>query len=337
MHLATMLPKITGTESFRLSGAALWNNYPYEMGRNLQNITKNTRKYFIAPEGFSIVQCDQAGAEALIVAYECVPAKMRALFDAGIKPHTFVAGWNFAEQFIAKGVDRNHINSILACRTSADIKALPALPHWKVLDKTIRSSDDWPSDQRYYFMGKTLCHSGNYGASEKIYQRTLLIRSGGLIRVSLAEARRARECYNKQLFPELGVWHQEVEERLKRDRMLTNLFGYPRHLTGAIGKLTEWIAWVPQSTVGCITHLAAIAMEHFIEDNNLDWRLINNCHDSLAYLAPDSEAQACATQLKIAMQQKLTSSRGEVYSMKAETAIGKNWGPKKADNPEGLC
>ena len=77
-------------------------------------------------------------------------------------------------------------------------------------------------------------------------------------------------------------------------------------------------------------------MEKFIEANKLDWHLINNCHDSLAYLAPDDQAKACAEQLTIFMQQRLVSSRGEEYNMKAEASIGKNWGPKSSKNPEGV-
>ena len=79
-----MLPKIAGTESFRLSGSALFDNYKYSMGRNMQNITKNMRKYFGKLDGYSVVQVDQAGAEALIVAMECFPGKLRALFEAKI-------------------------------------------------------------------------------------------------------------------------------------------------------------------------------------------------------------------------------------------------------------
>lgn len=336
MHFATMLPKIAGTESFRLSGAAVFGKWKHEMGRNLQNITKRARRHFIAPPGYSIVQCDQAGAEALIVAMECIPAKMRALFEAGIKPHTFVAGWTFADQFAEEGVSRESLALITSVNTVADIKALPSHPGWAALDKTIRASDNWADDKRYYFIGKTQCHSGNYGASEKVIQRAALVRSNGRIRIPMAVAKKLRITYNEVLFPELGVWHGEIEARLKTDKKLVNLYGYPRYLTGAMGQLPEWIAWIPQSTVGCISHHAAIEMEHFIEDAGVDWHLINNCHDSLAYLAPDNEARACGDRLKVAMQQRLRSSRGEEYNMKAEVAIGKNWAPKSEKNPEGL-
>ena len=68
-------------------------------GTNLQNPTKAICKIYEPDEGKIFCQADQAGAEALIVAYLCKPGPFRNLFLQGIKPHVFVALHNFRKQF----------------------------------------------------------------------------------------------------------------------------------------------------------------------------------------------------------------------------------------------
>ena len=69
IHCLTSL-KVAGTGSFRLASGQFLGNY----GANLQNPDKEALDIYIAPPGMSFVQCDQSGAEALIVAYLTRPA-----------------------------------------------------------------------------------------------------------------------------------------------------------------------------------------------------------------------------------------------------------------------
>ena len=59
-------------------------------GSNVQNITKSLRRFFIPDEGKILVNVDQAGAEALIVAYLTKEGKYRKLFHHNVKPHSFI-------------------------------------------------------------------------------------------------------------------------------------------------------------------------------------------------------------------------------------------------------
>src|SRR3977135_515890 len=92
--------KLAGTDTFRLASSCIMMNFmtKEERGTNLQNIPHGMRKIYIPDEGKILVQVDQSGAEALIVAYLCEPGLFRDLFLNGIKPHTYVAMHVFQKQ-----------------------------------------------------------------------------------------------------------------------------------------------------------------------------------------------------------------------------------------------
>ena len=56
---------VAGTKSYRLSSRKLFGDY----GGNAQNIPESIREYLVADPDHVILQVDQSGAEALIVAY----------------------------------------------------------------------------------------------------------------------------------------------------------------------------------------------------------------------------------------------------------------------------
>jgi hypothetical protein len=95
-------------------------------------------------------QIDQAGAEAMIVAYECNPkSKFRALFDNGIKCHTYCAANIFKEHWRK---EHPAVDEILTLPI-VDIQKHPA---WKALNTSIKNSDNEP--MRYYYLGKKTIH-----------------------------------------------------------------------------------------------------------------------------------------------------------------------------------
>lgn len=87
-------PKLAGTGSFRLASSKL-----FDFGVNAQNCDKSVLDIVCAPPGRSIVQGDQAGAEALVVAYLARPGRYRNLFLNGVKAHTYVALQLFLDKF----------------------------------------------------------------------------------------------------------------------------------------------------------------------------------------------------------------------------------------------
>ncbi len=132
--------RISGTKNFRLSSGKLLGYY----GTNLQNPSPSLMRAIIPDEGHVFIQGDQAGAEALIVAYECRRAKFRKIFELGIKPHSYTALQIFTEKFRGDFPASRYKN--------IDPEILVTYPEYKTLFDTIKKS------QREYDLGKRVRH-----------------------------------------------------------------------------------------------------------------------------------------------------------------------------------
>lgn len=101
-----------------------------------------------------LVQIDQSGAEALIVAYLTKHGNFRELFLNNIKPHVFVAMHLVPEYWS----EQMHEDILPFLKSS--VRGLRNVPRWKELEKLIKDSDNskYPS-KRYYHIGKTVCHA----------------------------------------------------------------------------------------------------------------------------------------------------------------------------------
>jgi DNA polymerase I-like protein with 3'-5' exonuclease and polymerase domains len=99
----------------------------------------------------------------------------------------------------------------------------------------------------------------------------------------------------------------------------------------------EAYSWIPQSTVGCITNIAWVKMQDYIETHNKNWDLLINCHDSILMQAPLAERDEAAKVLQSFMTMPLTATDGITqYRMKSEVCSGLNWSKKSSTNPEGM-
>lgn len=327
----TTLYKQTGTKSYRL-GSTKFFGY----GDNRQNQPKELRKLVVPDPGCILFQVDQAGAEALIVAYLCNHRKFRSLFINGVKPHVYVALHVFHEKWRIKFPSLD-IDTFL----HAEIKDLKLLKGWKVLEDAIKSSDGWAAHERYYFIAKMICHGLNYGMKGPTFAMNVLQKSDGRVRLSVKEATNYYNIYHN-LFPEIREWHVNLISLLSKDMFLRNMFGYPRKFTGAWNDELhrEAISFIPQSTVGCITHHAFAKMFNLIEKDNLEMELLQNGHDSImgqCLYSDDGSHVENILKVKDLLCADLTTEKGENFKMKAEVAVGWNWGSfDKKKNPLGL-
>jgi len=153
---ATCAYNLAGTDTFRLSSRALLKfRTDKGFGTNLQNISKDQRDLYIADESKIFIQCDQAGAEALIVAYLCRPGAYRDLFEANVKCHSYVALHLFANEWSKRYKRKESINELLKLKP----KEFKTHPDWFLISDLIKDSDDWPAKERYYFIAKMVTHS----------------------------------------------------------------------------------------------------------------------------------------------------------------------------------
>lgn len=95
-------------------------------------------------------------------------------------------------------------------------------------------------------MAKRWVHGTNYGGSA----RTMAISCG----ISVAESERFQRRWFG-LHPGIVSWHNRTKKSLATTRTVENRFGYRRYYFDRPDEvLGEALAWVPQSTVACVTN-----------------------------------------------------------------------------------
>jgi len=318
---------LANTDTFRRASRMLFGRY----GSNLQNPSKKMMEiYKPRTKGAIFIQPDQAGAEALVVSYLTPHGLFRDLFLNNIKSHTYVAAHIFANTWRVDW-DFPDIDDILAC----DINLLRRNDRWTALAKIIKKCDI------EYFVGKKSCHSLNYRMRPPTFREDVLKESEGKVVLSKIDSERIYDIYHNKLFTEISTkWWPEIEYQVRGSGYLFNLFGFPRYCQGPFidadwRKLT---AWVPQSTVGCITAIAFCVIQQFIEENGLAkwWHLCNDKHDSLLLECPEEDRDIAGRICASAIEQDLESPRGEKFKMRSEVQWGYNWAKQTEKNPEGM-
>lgn len=309
---------ITGTKTFRL-GSRKYMGY----GSNMQNFKKQWRRFCVPEPGHVLVQVDQAGAEALIVAYLTKAGKMRDFFNYKVKPHTY----NAAKLFEA------HWCELLGVSSIADLFELPisqvkSWKHWKDLETAIKKSDNDIPARRYYYISKQGVHSGNYDVQARSLVMNILDKSEGAIALPVTEGDRIIRTYHG-IVPEVrSEFHPYVRNQVTAHRCLRNLFGFPRLFGGALDDtlMREAYAQIPQSTVGCITNIAHSEIQQKLDVGEYEgFCIIQNNHDSLLAMCPESKSVEVAKILTTHMQRELVNPWGEKFRMGAEASVGPNW------------
>jgi DNA polymerase I-like protein with 3'-5' exonuclease and polymerase domains len=306
---------LAGTKSFRLSSRKFLSDY----GGNGQNQPESIRQYLVADAGKVIIQRDQSGAEALIVAHLARPGNYLQLFQHGIKPHTYIALNIFIEKFstwAGHSQDRYYLKSP---------KELTALPEWKDLNAYI-SGDE--ANAAEYALGKMTAHAKSYDMGANTFRINVLQRSAGRIRLTAEQAKQFLTTF-EVLFPEIIEWQTEIKEELRSKRVLTNLFGHPRQFyqRWSAELFREALSFKPQSTVGVLTSYAETEVQQKIEAEGLDWDVLLNVHDALVMQVPNDENNiryAMAT-LDKAFKRPLPSRHSGTFVMKSEGMYGPSW------------
>lgn len=341
---------ISGTKFLRLASRK-FQGY----GGNMQNVPDDMRSIYVSdgfrkelrpkyvqwletfddsiftPEELTYVrpmlQDDQSGAEALIVSKLLKPGNnLDKLFSNKIKPHTYL-GVFFPQTWIDEGYPQvDHIRMLPIEKVTSD-------PGWKSLAKAINDSDSNQSPKpRHYYLYKQTCHSGNYGIKENTFILNILEKSGGKVVLTKEQGKEFLNAYHCMV-PELKDWWREIEEQVRRNGgIVWNCLGYPLHFTQEIkeGDLKDVISACPQSTVGCITHLAYTALQNFIGLEHLNWDLLNNNHDSYLTQGLVMDWRRRATKMKEFMEApKLATRFVDEFHMRSEVQIGFNWGKQK--------
>ena len=309
--------KIAGTKSFRLSCSKLLGIY----GVNLQNPPEGLLRC-IKPRSSlnTFCQVDQSGAESLVVAYESEAGLYRRLAEEGVKPHVYVALHLFIDKFRA-----SHPRDRYWKKDPAELKSLP---EWKDLLKQIKNSG------APYKLGKMTNHARSYKMKWPTFQLSVLTQSEGKLALSNAESKDFLQIWD-ELFPEVLAWQDKTEATVLETRRLVNLFGYPRDFFGKMNDslIREAISWVPQSSVGVITHIAyRKAWDTFPSS----WKLLGQKHDSFLCECPITDSPDCCKAMSKCIELDLTSTTGNKFKMKSEASTGLNLAKYSPDNLDGM-
>lgn len=318
----TTLYSLARTNTFRAASSALFaSSWSDGFGCNMQNIEASARRMYIVDDGYEMAQVDMAGAEALIVSYLCEPGKYRDLFLHSINPHAYLALQMFKDTWKEKKPEFD-INGI----SKLEPKEIKTHSQYKDIFSFIKSTDSWPPTSRYYYFAKQANHSASYGIRWPTFQLNTLEKSGGKVALSKKEAEFILITH-RITFPEIPKWNYETMQLVSKTRTLFNLFGHPRYFSGNIDDafFREAYAFVPQSTVGEITHRAFRDMQTYIEDEKKDWHLLANTHDSYLMEYPPSDRIEAHERMQFYMQQDLVSPKGEYFKMKSDLKFGTNW------------
>lgn len=315
--------KLSGTDTLRLASAKFFGFY----GTNLQNPSPYLMASCVADPGCVLIQRDQSGAEALVVAFEAEDGRFRELFKNNIKPHTYLA----LQLFVNKFRGAHEATRYLMVKPST----LSAYQEWKELNHLISKKSE-----REYFLGKKCIHAKNYDMGPKTFQLSCLETSEGTIALSHAEAKSFLQTH-EQTFPEILELQARIRATLAAGRTLRNLFGYPRYFGGIWNEalLRKAYAFVPQSTIGTITNLAFTELYEYARKNRLPWKILNNKHDSVLLQVPDTKEhrEHAALISGKAIERELVSTTGIRYQMKSELQVGYNWAKyHETKNPNGM-
>jgi DNA polymerase I-like protein with 3'-5' exonuclease and polymerase domains len=124
---------------------------------------------------------------------------------------------------------------------------------------------------REYAMFKALCHGTNYlGTPQGISPRI------GLETGKVAEIQQ----WYFQLCPEIRQWQEDVKQQVAGRRWIQNIFGYRFHFFDRIAGniFNEAVAWIPQSSVGCLINRIYVNIHQRLPDVDV----LLQVHDSLA-------------------------------------------------------
>ena len=225
----------------------------YGYGGNMQNITYPMRVIFI-PD-----LCPCCGEEMLFAYVDYQRAESHCTFH--------LAGEQEAEEYIAHGGDINWrtVNRIPTLEVEAE-EYDPTSPHHGKVRK----------------VAKELVLGGNYGLGHIRFMERLDERAG--VRVTAAEAERYITEYHETYPGIRDRFHANIEQPVRMSKMLKNPFGRKFKIRTPISsdRMTDFYAWLPQSTIGDATLKALLNAWNDIKDRN-DIHVLANIHDALLF------------------------------------------------------
>lgn len=173
--------------------------------------------------------------------------------------------------------------------------------------------EDITKDQRT--MGKVVRHSSNYAAGPAVIANVL--------QCSIAKAKVLLSQYHNAC-PQLRVWHQDIQNQLRRDRTLITPLGRKRVFTERWGDnlFRGAYAFIPQSTVGDMLN---ISLGNFYYKWGKEVDILLQLHDAIYIACPEEDVSLWIERLRDAMIWPIPIKH-EKMLIDVDFKVGPNWG-----------
>lgn len=298
---------VCGTETGRwASSISVWGD-----GTNLQNITDELRRMFVADDGYILVYVDGEQAESRAVG--------------------FIQGLTFGDWTYLDACEEGDLHTTVSKLVWSDFD-------WTGDPKLDRAI----ADQVFYrwFTYRDMAKRGGHGTN--YYGTPWTMAKHLKVPQKLIESFQQRYCMAPDCaFPAFKKWWTNISVQLGRSQSLTTFLGRERTFYGRPGDdatLREAIAYEPQSTVGDIVNEGGrrVWKEH------PEAQVLAQIHDAYLFQIPESRLDLidpmCHT-----FQVTVPGKSGRDLLIPAEAKIGWNWAsndPKRNTfsdgNPDGL-
>lgn len=199
--------------------------------------------------------------------------------------------------------------------TGQDIHQLTADAFPSDWDPTKIGEEYKIADNPRRHFAKKHVHAFNYGEGP----RTFASHAG----IPVALGKRLRNSYFNQ-FPRIETWHQLMNKKIHKTRLLENPYGRKRAFFSPSGGslLRQALAYIPQSTVADTLNLALIRLHKWLPSINA--QLLLQVHDEFDIQYPPDELPTLLKLIHKACHIPITI-HGRTFIIPHEVEIGDNW------------
>lgn len=168
-------------------------------------------------------------------------------------------------------------------------------------------------------LGKRLVHAANYVIGVKKFAKT--------INKSEDKARELLNAYYA-IYPRIKRWHTEVQEVLRKTRILETPLGRKRMFFGRWNDdlVRSGIAYVPQSTVGDVLDDGLCEATESMPEG---WRNVLQNHDAVLMQVPDYTPPMHIYKFIHRFYERKLTINGQTFKIPVDIKIGKRWGSLK--------
>jgi uracil-DNA glycosylase family 4 len=280
---------ITGTETGRSTTNTLDSPIRpkgHSVGLAFQTITKHgdigadVRRMLVPDEGYVFLSCDLSQAEARVVAVLSEDWELLKAFDT-VDIHRRTAGLVF-----------DYVNSI-------ELTTVCSNP---LVDKIDKEGGE-------RFLGKKTRHAGNYNMGPERHHadcHSEARRAGIKLDLSEYKARRNLEKFHECSPKIKGVFHNQIQHYINKQRYLINPYGRIRFFLDRVGEemYREGYAQIPQSTVHDTLTRGALD----IKAEGLDIKWLKEDHDALTVMVREREMIEIAKFMKSKIEREIDFS-----------------------------